>query len=131
MKRAVIRGILSLVLALGIGAGISAVPVSSVCAYSSQYNVDRSSVWYDQGNKMFGAGVTDAEGNYFTVAYQIIHAGQSIDNVYESKNSGPWVQIGFLNWHDVQNHYHFGGSASLFIQVANMAAQSKGYDKMF
>ena len=131
MKRAVIRGILSLVMALGIGAGISAVPVSSVCAYSSPYHIDKSSAWWDRDNHMFGAGVTDNNtGEYFTATYRVYMNGNYY-TVYESKNGGNWVEIGEFDRSRVSNAEMPRYTGILFVWVANACAQTRGYEKMF
>ena len=129
------------VLALGIGlTGVSLPsnysPVPAVQAYGDNnyvagYTIDPSSVWYDQNNRMFGAGVTDSDGNYFTATYRLVRVSSDETDVYESKNNGPWVQIGVIN-HEAS--YQIGNQKTggpLFRRIADMAARTAGYQKMF
>jgi|GEM_PF-873708 len=97
------------------------------------YTIDTSSVWYDHDNEIFGAGVTDPDGNYFTATYKMVKVSSSpyqID-VYESKNNGPWVQIGVIN---NEASYQIGNKKTggfLFRTIADLAARTVGYEKMF
>ena len=97
------------------------------------YTIDTSSVWYDHDNEIFGAGVTDPDGNYFTSTYKMVKVSSSpyqID-VYESKNNGPWVQIGVIN---NEASYQIGNKKTggfLFRTIADLAARTVGYEKMF
>ena len=93
------------------------------------YTIDTSSVWYDHDNEIFGAGVTDPDGNYFTATYKMVKVSSSpyqID-VYESKNNGPWVQIGVIN---NEASYQIGNKKTggfLFRTIADLAARTVGY----
>ena len=97
------------------------------------YTIDTSSVWYDHYNEIFGAVVTDPDGNYFTATYKMVKVSSSpyqID-VYESKNNGPWVQIGVIN---NEASYQIGNKKTggfLFRTIADLAARTVGYEKMF
>ena len=107
---------------------------ASVAYASNGYTIDRSSAWYDRSAQIFGAGVTeDATGEYFTVSYQLVNVNKHVMNVMESKNSGAWVQIGVIDWNrmcsaDVGSP---GSGGLLFREVADVAARSAGYEKMF
>ena len=109
-------------------------PCSSVAYAGNGYTVNRSSAWYDKPSATFGAGVTkDSTGEYFTVTYQLVDMGHSVYNVMESKNGGDWVQIGVIDWNRMCSA-DVGSSETggrLFAEVANVAAQSAGYEKMF
>lgn len=53
--------------------------------------------------------------------------------IMESKNQGPWTQIGIIDW-SYMCSADIGGPESggpLFIRVANVCAQKYGYQKMF
>lgn len=52
-------------------------------------------------------------------------------DVYESKNNGPWVQIGVIN---NEASYQIGNKKTggfLFRTIADLAARTVGYEKMF
>lgn len=110
--------------------------ISSSVAHAaeSEYSIDRDSAWWDRDKEMFGAGVTDTRtGKYFTVAYQLVNITDRVIDVMESKNRGEWVQIGVIDWNRMCSadigRPETGGM--LFARVANVCAQSKGYQKMF
>jgi hypothetical protein len=100
----------------------------------SHYTVDPSSIWCSDDNSTFGAGVTDNNtGEYFTATYQLVKISSKVIDVMESKNSGDWVQIGTIDWNymcnaDIRNALSGG---PLFRRVATLAAQSRGYSRMF
>lgn len=81
---------------------------------------------------MFGAAVVDPSGDYFTATYKLVKVSSDATNIYESKNNGPWVQIGVIN-HEAS--YQIGNSPKtggfLFRAIADIAARSAGYQKMF
>lgn len=133
MKRICICGLLAIALIFGVGLGNTTLNNPVAMANAQDYTINRSSAWYDRPSKTFGAGVTDASGTYFTVAYRLVDMGNDVQNVYESKNSEGWVQIGVLDWNKIASSDvgspETGGM--LFVQVANVAAQSAGYNKMF
>ena len=109
--------------------------IGAPVAYASNgYTIDRSSAWYDRSAQIFGAGVTeDATGEYFTVSYQLVNVNKHVMNVMESKNSGAWVQIGVIDWNRMCSA-DVGSPESgglLFREVADVAARSAGYEKMF
>ncbi|OBZ33172.1 hypothetical protein [Megasphaera sp. DISK 18] len=97
------------------------------------YTIDVSSVWYDEPNRTFGAAVTDPDGNYFTTTYKMVKVSSRPYqmNIYQSKNNNPWVQIGVIT---DEASYQIGNKKTggfLFRKIADLAARSVGYEKMF
>lgn len=125
-------------IAVGTVVGVSVCPgpgpsASVVHAYG-HWSIDRFSAWWDRGSDTFGAGVTDNDsGEYFTVAYHLNKVSRDRYNIMESKNQGPWTQIGVIDW-SYMCSADIGGAESggpLFARVANVCAQKYGYQKMF
>lgn len=138
MRKAIGKIMACSLLAVGVALGVSVytdsktvVPV--VQAYE-HWSIDRSSAWRDRDSDTFGAGVTDNDsGAYFTVAYHLDKVSSDRYNIMESKNQGPWTQIGIIDW-SYMCSADIGGPESggpLFIRVANVCAQKYGYQKMF
>ncbi len=67
------------------------------------------------------------------MSYQLVNVNKHVMNVMESKNSGAWVQIGVIDWNRMCSA-DVGSPESgglLFREVADVAARSAGYEKMF
>jgi hypothetical protein len=95
--------------------------------------VHRDTAWFDRDNRTFGAAVSfdgAGETDNFTVAYKMESNGNG-DDIYQSKNNSGWVYIG-THGPDKQD-YNFPSrySIQLFVSVANVCAQTQGYDHMF
>lgn len=108
--------------------------VGVIAEASEMWTIDQSSAWWDRGSHTCGAGVTDNDsGTYFTVAYHLEQVDSSRYNVMESKNQGPWTQIGVIDW-SYMSSADIGSPETggrLFARVANVCARKYGYEKMF
>ena len=126
MKKVVVA--LGIMFSLGMGSCLltNAPLVPAVSAASIEVN--RSSAWFDKSSRMFGAEVI-FNGERITVAYWCIPSG-NVEKVYQRKNGSDWVFLGTRGPTNVDYHFPSRDSASLFIKVGNVAAQSQGYDHL-
>lgn len=109
------------------------VPPTYVMAEEFNIDVDRSSAWFDEGNRIFGAAVSVNGGAYVSTTYRLVSQGGDIDRVYQRKGSesNPWVYLGTVGPGKHDRYLPSEKSYRIFISVANVCAQSRGYDHMF
>ena len=128
------RFIFSLFMGLiSLGTVYVAMPPTYVIAADYKVNVDRSSAWYDQEKFVFGASVSVDGGAYESIAYRLVTRSDGGFDVYQRKggDSSPWVYLGIKGADKHDYRFPSQKSVNIFIPVANVCAQTKGYDHMF
>lgn len=103
----------------------------SVTEASVNINVDRSSAWYDQEKQVFGAAVSINGGEYQSRMYKKERNSGGTDIYMRFSADEEWEFIGVYTGGAAGYHFADSDEKMIFIKVANAAAQSAGYDKMF
>lgn len=128
MKMKKVLFALGLMCSLGMGNALFSNTPLVPAVSAASIEVNRSSVWFDESSRMFGAEVM-FNGQRMTVAYWCIPNGR-VENIYQRKNGSDWVFIGTRGPTNIDYDFPSSDSVSLFIKVGNIAAQSKGYDHL-
>lgn len=104
--------------------------VSIANAYA-KVDIDESSVWYNKEKEVFGAAVRINGGEYHSRMYKRVSVSGGWDIYRRFSNNDDWKYVGTCTGGASGYHFLDSDEVDVFIPIANRAAQSIGYQKMF
>ena len=96
-------------------------------------DVDRSSAWYIKEKGVFGAAVSIDGGEYVPIMYKRGAYESGVEKIYRRfSSSEEWQYAGKVVFGAGKDYiFEDPDEVSVFIPVANAAAQSAGFQKMY